>query len=214
MSAKLAILFLVMTAGFALPVLLGFRQVSDIQLPNIHTGYQPEQPISYSHRLHAGYLNIDCQYCHTGVEESRHATLPPLQTCMNCHNLVQGSTEQAKENIQKLINAWDGGNGDGVKWKRVHNNPDFVYFNHMTHVRIAHYVDDNGQHRKDEKGNPVKGIDCEVCHGDQKTVGVARQYQPLTMGWCINCHRDQNERQVKIGLPARAPVNACDACHR
>lgn len=206
MSAKLAIMFLLMTVGFAMPVLLGIRGIDDIQLPNIHTNYQPEQPISYSHRLHAGYLNIDCQYCHTGVEESRHATLPPLQTCMNCHMHVQGQTEEAKHNISKLIEAWGNGNGPGVQWKRVHNNPDFVYFNHMTHVKIANYVDDGGK--------VTKGIDCEVCHGDQKTVGVARQYQNLTMGWCINCHRDQNERQGNLGMAVRAPVNACDACHR
>lgn len=206
MSAKLAVLFLLMTIGFAMPVLLGFRSVNDIQLPNIHTDYQPEQPISYSHRLHAGVLNIDCQYCHTGAQESRHASIPNLQTCMNCHEQVAGQTQEAKNNIQKLYEAWGNGVGEGVKWKRVHNNPDFVYFNHMTHVRIANYVDD--------KGNHSKGIDCAVCHGDMKTVGVARQYQNLTMGWCINCHRDQNTRHAKIGLEARAPVNACDACHR
>jgi pyruvate,orthophosphate dikinase len=77
---------------------------------------------------------------------------------------------------------------------------------YMPHVKIANYVDDGGK--------VTKGIDCEVCHGDQKTVGVARQYQNLTMGWCINCHRDQNERQFKLGMAVRAPVNACDACHR
>lgn len=205
MSAKLAVLFLIMTIGFAMPVLLGIRSINDMQLPNIHTDYQPEQPISYSHRLHAGYLNIDCQYCHTGVEESRHATIPNLQTCMNCHEqLVLGQTDEAKKNIEALRQAW--ATGEGVKWKRVHNNPDFVYFNHMTHVKIANYVDDHGK--------VTKGIDCAVCHGDMKTVGVAKQHQNLTMGWCINCHRDQNDRQGKLGMPQRAPVNACDACHR
>jgi len=214
MSAKLAVLFLFMTVGFAMPVLLGIRQISDIQLPNWHTGYQPEQPISYSHRLHAGYLNIDCQYCHVGVEESRHATIPNLQTCMNCHELVQGQTKEAQTNISKLNEAWANGKGEGVTWKRVHNNPDFVYFSHMTHVRIATYVDDNGKQRTDETGAAIKGIDCLVCHGDMKKVGVGVQYQNLTMGWCLNCHRDQNERQGKLGMAQRAPVNACDACHR
>lgn len=204
MSAKLSIMFLLMTVGFAMPVLLGFRQVTDIHLPNIHTGYQPEQPISYSHRFHAGYLNIDCRYCHTGTDESRHATIPPLQTCMNCHETVAGSTDKARENINELYRRWTS--GEGVAWKRVHNNPDFVYFNHMTHVKIASYVDDHGA--------LTKGIDCEVCHGDMTKEGVARQNQNLTMGWCINCHRDQNERQGKLGMPQRAPVNSCDACHR
>jgi len=214
MSAKLAVMFLLMTIGFAMPVLLGIRSVSDVQLPNWHQGYQPEQPISYSHRLHAGYLNIDCQYCHTGAEESRHATIPNLRTCMNCHEKVPGQTGEAKANIDKLIEAWGNGKGEGVTWKRVHNNPDFVYFNHMTHVKIAHYVDADGKHRKDAAGNDVRGIDCAFCHGDMKTVGVARQYESLTMGWCINCHREQNERQGKMGMEQRAPVNACDACHR
>jgi hypothetical protein len=196
MNAKLAIVFLALTIGFSMPVLLGIREVWDIQLPNLHTGYQPEQPIPYSHRLHAGYLNIDCQYCHTGADQGRHAAVPNLETCMTCHTTVKGLTLQAQENIAKLTKAYES--GEGVTWKRVHNNPDFVYFNHQTHVRIAR----NGQ-----------GFDCQECHGPMENQGVAKQEFVLSMGWCINCHREQNEEYKKNGWEPAAPLS-CDACHR
>src|SRR5690606_16480878 len=190
------IIFLVLTVGFSMPVLLGFRDIWDIQLPNLHTGYQPDQPIPYSHRLHAGYLNIDCQYCHTSADQSRHAGLPTLQTCMNCHTTVLGQTTQAQENIGKLTEAFNS--GKGVVWKRVHNNPDFAYFNHMTHVRIAN----NGE-----------GIACQDCHGPMEEKGVGDQEMVLSMGWCINCHRDSNEKYKANGWEPAAPLS-CDACHR
>ncbi|MBZ0137266.1 MAG: cytochrome c family protein [Planctomycetes bacterium] len=181
-----------------------------MQLPNLHTDYQPEQPIAYSHRLHAGVLDIDCQYCHTGADKGRHATLPNVQTCMNCHATAKGRTDSAKAEIGKLQLAMQDknqdGQPDGVSWKRVHNNADFVYFNHQTHVRIAKFIDDSG--------NIVDGIDCVQCHGDMTTAGVAKQQEQLTMGFCINCHRTQNDRHVTANLPALAPVNSCDACHR
>lgn len=210
MNAKLAVIFFLATIGFAMPILLGFRAVDDIQLPNLHTDYQPEQPISYSHRLHAGVLNIDCQYCHTGADKGRHATIPNLQTCWNCHETVKGRTEEAKSEINKLLLAWQdrdkNGEPDGISWKRVHNNPDFVYFNHQSHVRIAKHIDADGK--------ITDGIDCAYCHGDMTENGVAKQQEQLSMGFCINCHREQNERHVAAKLPARAPVNSCDACHR
>ena len=94
----------------------------------------------------------------------------------------------------------------GIAWKRVHNNPDFVYFNHQTHVRIAKYIDENGK--------VSDGVDCTYCHGDMAKNGVAKQQEQLAMGFCINCHRTQNERHLAANLPARAPANSCDACHR
>jgi cytochrome c553 len=196
MNAKLAILFLLLTIGFSMPVLLGFRSVWDIQLPNYHSGYQPEQPIPFSHRLHAGYLNIDCEYCHTAADESRHAGIPALQTCMNCHETVQGQTLESKARIEQLQTAYIFERG--VEWRRVHNNPNFAYFNHSTHVRIAR----NGE-----------GITCQECHGDMQYEGVANQKEPLTMGWCINCHRAENESYVQQGWEPAAPLS-CDACHR
>ncbi|MCC7510750.1 MAG: cytochrome c3 family protein [Planctomycetes bacterium] len=196
MNAKLAILFLMLTIGTAMPVLLGIRDTFDVQLANLHTGYQPEQPIPYSHRLHAGYLNIDCQYCHTAADQSRHAGVPNLQTCMNCHNTVKGNTAESKERIALLASKF--ADGTGVEWKRVHNNPDFVYFNHMTHVRIAK----NGE-----------GFTCQECHGPIENEGVALQQNILSMGWCLNCHRTWNEEYKKQGWEPAAPLN-CDACHR
>lgn len=204
MNAKLAVIFMLLTIGFSMPVLLGVRAVEDIQLPNLHTDYQPEQPISFSHRLHAGVMNIDCQYCHTGADEGRHATIPNLQTCMNCHEQVEGRTTTSQERIAKLRNMYI--QNENVNWKRVHNNPDFVYFNHQTHVRIANYIDD--------EGTVHEGIDCTVCHGEMRHNGVAKQENQLNMGWCISCHREQNERLEEVGLRADAPVNSCDACHR
>lgn len=187
MNAKLAILFFVATFGFSLPALFEFN---DFQVPNWQQGYEPEQPVPYSHRLHAGTLGIDCQYCHTGADESRHATIPNLSTCMNCHEYgkVDGKTQEAYDNIQHLRDAWE--KKEPIRWVRVHNLQDFVYFNHSTHVRVA-------------------GFDCEQCHGDMTTRGVARQEESLTMGWCVNCHRDENEKRGN----ERAPLG-CDSCHR
>ena len=209
MNAKLAVLFFIMTIAMAMPILLGIRSIPDIQLPNLHTGYQPEQPIPYSHRLHAGVLNIDCQYCHVGADKGRHATIPTVDTCMNCHNTVKGRTKSAQANIQKIADSLMSEGGKpvpGIAWKRVHNNPDFVYFNHQTHVRIAKYIDENGK--------VSDGVDCTYCHGDMAKNGVAKQQEQLAMGFCINCHRTQNERHLAANLPARAPANSCDACHR
>lgn len=197
MNAKLGILFLLLTASFTLPLLFGFGSINDMMWPNLHTGYQPEQPLPFSHRLHAGNLDIDCQYCHTGADESRHATLPSLKTCDNCHSTVKGKTTESKEAIAKLDAYVE--KGESPAWKRVHNNPDFVYFSHMTHVRIAR----NGA-----------GFACETCHGEMGEKGVASQEHDLSMGWCINCHRTWNEEYENNGFKAAAPVNACDACHR
>ncbi|MEE9311467.1 MAG: cytochrome c3 family protein [Planctomycetota bacterium] len=207
MNAKLGVLFLMLTAGFTLPVLFGFGSINDMMFPNLHTGYQPDQPLPFSHRLHAGNLNMDCEYCHTGADESRHATIPNLSTCKNCHwgrdEGVAGKTSVSKEAISKIHDAYEKG---GVVWKRVHNNADFVYFNHMTHTRIA---------------RDGEGFSCETCHGEMSEKGVAAQENNLSMGWCINCHRTWNEEYEKKevmrnGKPIGnvAPVNACDACHR
>ena len=204
MNAKLAVIFFFLTFGFSMPVLLGFRDVYDIQLPNLHTYYQPEQPIPFSHRWHAGVLNMDCQYCHTSADHSRHAGIPNVSTCWNCHEKVLGKTTTAQENITKVRNAYL--KGESVEWKRVHNVADFVYFNHQTHVRIAKFID--------EEGKVHDGFSCQTCHGPMENEGVARQAENLSMGWWVNCHRDWNEKYEKAGIERHAPVNACDACHR
>ncbi len=196
MNAKLAIFFFVVSFGCAVPLVFDIDSIADIPLNNLHTGYQPEQPVPYSHRLHAGELNIDCQYCHSGTDESRHAVIPNLSTCMNCHEKVEGSSPSAKENIAMVRKHW--AEGKPIEWVRVHNLPDFVYFNHSAHVNNA---------------RDGEGIDCEECHGDMKQAGVAKQEETLSMGWCVNCHRAENEKAEELGWMRRAPLS-CDACHR
>ena len=162
----------------------------------IDIGYAPIQPIHYSHKIHAGENQIQCKYCHSSARVSKHSGIPSLNVCMNCHKNIaefvgsKDSTyvEYTKEfytaEIQKLYEAvgWDKtnqkytGKTKPVKWVRIHNLPDFVYFNHAQHVSVA-------------------GIECQTCHGPVETMEIMRQHSPLTMGWCINCHRVTN---VKI----------------
>ena len=124
-------------------------------------GYAPKQPIPFSHKLHAGTYKMQCLYCHTGAESSRHAAVPSLNICMNCH-LTVGQGEQ----IQKIRDAY--ANKTSVKWVKVHMLPDFVHFNHKPHVR--------------------KGVACQECHGKVEEMKVLKQHSDLSMGWCVNCH--------------------------
>ena len=156
----------------------------------INQGYEPVQPIHYSHKIHSGDNEIDCKYCHSSARVSKHSGIPSLNVCMNCHKSIyeyNGETteEYSKEfydgEIQKLYKAvgWDDeaqeytGETQAVKWVRIHNLPDFAYFNHAQHVSVA-------------------GIECQTCHGPVEEMEIMYQYSPLTMGWCINCHRDTN----------------------
>ena len=156
----------------------------------VNQGYEPVQPIHYSHKIHAGDNEIDCKYCHSSARVSKHSGIPSLNVCMNCHKSIyeyNGETteEYSKEfydaEIQKLYKAvgWDDesqeytGETQAVKWVRIHNLPDFAYFNHAQHVSVA-------------------GIECQTCHGPVEEMEIMYQYSPLTMGWCINCHRETN----------------------
>jgi len=171
----------------------------------IDQNYEPIQPIHYSHKIHAGDNGIDCKYCHSSARVSKNAGIPSLNVCMNCHKNIsefQGDkdstyVEYSKEfytaEIQKLYDAvgWDKttqkytGKTKPVKWVRIHNLPDFAYFNHSQHVSVA-------------------GLECQKCHGPVETYEVMKQFAPLTMGWCINCHRETdvkmegNEYYTKI----------------
>ncbi|WP_276345734.1 cytochrome c3 family protein [Daejeonella sp. JGW-45] len=148
----------------------------------VHTGYQPVQPIKFSHQLHAGLNKIDCQYCHTGAFTSKNASIPSLNVCMNCHNYVTASDKydgKTSPEIQKIYHALDynettkqyGKNTKPVEWIRIHNLPDLAYFNHSQHVAVA-------------------GIECQKCHGPIQTMEEVYQYSPLTMKWCVNCHKE------------------------
>ena len=130
-------------------------------------GYAPEQPVRYSHRLHAGQLGLDCQYCHNLVSVSEHANVPPTQTCMNCHAFVR--TESPL--LQPVRDSW--ATGQPVEWVNVHHLPDYAHFPHNTHVNV--------------------GVACETCHGRIDLMEVVEQQEPLSMGWCLECHRDPAE---------------------
>ena len=127
-------------------------------------GYAPEQPVPYSHALHVGQLGMDCRYCHTGVETTAFATIPPTQTCMNCHKAVRANSE-------KLIPVFESySTGMPVEWIRVHDLPDYVYFNHSAHVN--------------------KGIGCVSCHGPVDEMPLTWRENTLHMAWCLDCHRN------------------------
>ena len=146
----------------------------------VYTDYQPEQPIKFSHQLHAGQNKIDCNYCHSGARNSKSAGIPSANLCMNCHTYINEGPQYGKEEIAKIYKALDfdpvtktyGENTSPIKWVKVHNLPDHVYFNHSQHVTV-------GQ------------IACQKCHGPvEEEYTVGKQFAPLTMGWCIDCHRE------------------------
>jgi cytochrome c551/c552 len=152
--------------------------------------YQPEQPIYYSHKVHAGINQINCQYCHIGVYQGKQATLPSVNVCMNCHMAINeykgekiinedGVEINGTAEIQKLYKyagfeegkAWDATKAKPIEWVRIHNLPDHVYFNHAQHVNAGK-------------------VACQTCHGEIQKMGEVKQQNDLSMGWCINCHRE------------------------
>jgi len=187
----------------------------------VYTDYAPEQPIKFSHKLHVGQNGISCVYCHSGAEKSRHANIPSPNVCMNCHKYVQEGPVYGKEEISKIYAALDydpntgvyGPNPKPIQWIQVHNLPDLAYFNHAQHVTVA-------------------GLDCATCHGDVKDMDVVKQVSPLTMGWCIDCHRTtevktegneyytelHDKLKAKYGADAKITVDKiggleCARCH-
>lgn len=150
-------------------------------------GYEPEQPIAYSHTLHAGVLKIPCMYCHSGVLKSRQAGIPAVATCMNCHSVTKTDSPQ----IQKLTALYNS--GAPLKWRRIHALPDHVYFDHRPHVSA--------------------GILCQTCHGEVQTMDVVYQNMSLRMGNCLGCHRDPRNALPADSKITRGPEH-CNACHR
>lgn len=134
-------------------------------------GYQPVQPVPYSHALHAGKLGIDCRYCHVNVEDSAHANIPPTQTCMGCHDKLNLPEDRAWK-IKPVKDSF--ASGDPIPWIRVHDLPDYAYFDHSAHVR--------------------RGVGCVECHGRVDRMDVVYQAQPLSMSWCLDCHRNPEPR--------------------
>jgi mono/diheme cytochrome c family protein len=181
--ATIILLFNIAYFGFTALLSIGVDQ-----------GYQPVQPIAFSHRIHAGDNKIDCQYCHSSAKNSKSSGIPSVNVCMNCHkNISEVSEETATAEhskafydgeIQKLYKAagWDSefleytGETEPIVWTRIHNLPDFAYYNHAQHVTVG-------------------GIKCQKCHGPVEEMEELYQYSPLTMGWCIDCHK---ETKVKM----------------
>ena len=173
----------------------------------IREGYQPDQPVPYSHALHAGELGMDCRYCHSTVENAAEAAVPPARTCMNCHSVVKKESEA----LLPIREAY--ANGTAVKWRRVHDVPDYVYFNHQAHVNAT--------------------VGCETCHGRVDQMVKVFQAEPLTMQWCLECHRNptphlrKREALTTMGYKpgenegasilktnnVNPPIN-CSTCHR
>jgi hypothetical protein len=173
-------------------------------------GFQPVQPIGYSHALHAGKLGLDCRYCHNTVERAAHAAIPPTETCMNCHGMVK--TKSAK--LAALREGW--ATDKPVDWVKVHDLPDYVYFNHSAHV--------------------TRGVGCAECHGRIDKMEVVSQENTLSMGWCLDCHRAPEAHlrpaelvtqmdyvpsrpQLEVGAELRKqnainPPTDCSTCHR
>ena len=173
-------------------------------------GYQPEQPVPYSHKMHAGDLGMDCRYCHSSIEQSATANVPPTQTCMNCHTLVLTESEK----LRPVRESWS--TGEPIEWIRIHNLPDYAYFNHSAHLRA--------------------GIGCASCHGNVAQMEKVTQVEPLSMGWCLDCHRNpddhlrpvseitnmswiapenQQEFAAKVKKEKKiAPPVDCSGCHR
>jgi len=152
----------------------------------------PPQPVPFSHKHHSGGDGIDCRYCHTSVEESYYAGIPPTQTCMNCHNQLWANSP----NLAPVRDSWQ--TGQPIQWARVHDLPDFVYFNHSIHV--------------------TKGIGCSTCHGDVTQMQLTWQDKPLTMTWCLDCH-SQPEKYVRpkeavYDMAYQAPANQIELGHR
>lgn len=193
-------------------------RVAASRLPGNNIGYAPTQPIDYSHRLHAGELGIDCLYCHSAAPQGRHAGIPSADVCMNCHKFVQAAfgavraegEDAAAEGREprrivsaELAKLYDALGLDGqlnrdeskapkpIEWRQVHRLPDHVYFDHSVHVGA--------------------GVTCQQCHGPVETMERVRQQERLSMGWCLDCHRDVNAN----GLGGRAvhASNDCASCH-
>jgi len=193
--------------------------MSDWRLPDNQQGYSPEQPIDYSHRLHAGELGMDCRFCHSAATQGQHAGIPSTDVCMKCHKFVTSSFDVLQEEIakadkeqrkpesiispelQKLYDYLDiddpkaaqpGPDAKSIPWVKIHNLPDFACFDHSAHV--------------------TAGVDCQKCHGPVESMEQVRQFEDLSMGWCVNCHRESTENGID-GHAVNASLN-CTTCHQ
>lgn len=217
---KQRVLTVVLGVAVALALVALAPKITALRLPGYHQGYEPDQPIAFSHRLHAGELQMDCLYCHAGADDSRHAGLPAASTCMNCHRLIKATRaqtraeEQAAEEEERApkpvvspeLAKLYGALGLApetlepdptearrpIRWQRVTRVPDFVYFDHRPHV--------------------AAGVDCQSCHGPVQSMERLRQVESVSMGWCLDCHRQPGPSLPAGSTIAKASTD-CGACH-
>lgn len=212
------IVTIILAIGLLFSVTFMATKTSIVHLPGNQQDYEPMQPISYSHRLHAGELQIQCLYCHSNAEKSRFAGIPPAAVCMNCHTLVtaafgavraeEGMAAKEKRKprtvvspeIQKIYDALaldaalkrDPQRAPKpIAWTRIYRLPDFAFFDHRSHI--------------------TAGVTCQTCHGAVETMEQVRQVPDLSMGWCVNCHRDASRNGVN-GKKVFASID-CSVCH-
>lgn len=186
-----------------------------------NVGYSPPQPVPFSHKLHAGKLKMDCRYCHTAVDQAAHAAIPATQTCINCHSAANpdgtAATSAVHTNSEKLLAVRQSqATDEPIEWTRVHDLPDYVYFNHSAHVN--------------------RGVSCVSCHGRVDKMDQVTQVEPLTMSWCLDCHRnpephlrpqefitqldwspEDDPSQVGARIREQLQINPstnCSTCHR
>ena len=160
---------------------------------NLETGYQPEQPIDFSHAIMAGQFKIECIYCHSQAEKGRYATIPPTSTCMKCHTEIKVKNAQGelKPAMAQLLESWE--KKEPIHWAKVHDLADFVYFDHSRHI--------------------AGGVECEECHGKVETMDRVQRIYSLKMGWCLDCHKQEPTELTPEGQETRAPLT-CSTCHR
>lgn len=213
---KQPLLTYLLLLGFVASVAALGVQIRGYGLPGNQQGYTPVQPIAYSHKLHAGTLQIDCKYCHFAAAKGPHAGIPPASLCMNCHRLVTASSEatraeaeqarQAGRPPQRIISAdlkklyealglndelqpAPGKQPRPIRWVRVHNLPQYTRFDHRAHINAK--------------------IACQECHGPVETMDTVRQSADLSMGWCVRCHRDHRD----VDGHKVSPSTDCTVCH-
>jgi hypothetical protein len=161
---------IVLKAGFVLSIVGGLVALAVwyyFTPKYSRVGYQPVQPVLFQHDLHVGQLGLDCRYCHSYVEVSGHSNYPTTQTCMNCHTQIQKDNPK----LQPVRDSW--ASGKPIEWVKIHNVPDYAYFNHSAHVN--------------------RGVSCVSCHGKVNEMNVVWQNQPQSMAWCLSCHRNPAE---------------------
>lgn len=210
-------LTIILLVGVAIGLVVLVAGSTGNRFPDNQQGYSPRQPVTYSHRLHAGELGIDCRFCHTAAEHGKHAGIPSADVCLKCHKYVTSSFDllQAEltkadlekrkpapvisEDLQQLYELLKLKNPQdpvrdptgGVPWVRVHNLPDFVAFDHRAHVSA--------------------GVTCQKCHGPVESMERVRQVESLSMGWCVNCHREATANGIN-GKSVNASLD-CSTCH-